>query len=49
MPIRLEYLPVKPASYMSGVIVKLFVPVVRVPSLSANHSAVLNGNKKKLN
>lgn len=43
---KAEYLPVKPASYISVVIVKLFVPVVSVPSTTANHPIVLNGNKK---
>ena len=44
---KAEYLPVNPASYMSVEIVKLFVAVTRVPSPSANHPMVLNGNLKK--
>lgn len=45
--IKAEYLPVKPASYMSVMNVKLFVPVICVPSTSANHPIVLNGNLKE--
>lgn len=44
---KAEYLPVEPASFMPVMNVKLFVPVVCVPSTSANRPMELNGNRKK--